>query len=147
MATPTLPIDPSMGSGHGFTHGPPDALKTTDLELYNYLQMIHSHIFGLEGSTGDITAFHDAGTHNQLSQASAISDASGAAIASSTVSVDSADATAGSEAGQVTLMNELKADVNSHITEFNTIPAIVTALQSKVNALLASLRTAKVIAT
>lgn len=146
MATNSQPITPAMGDGHGFTHGPPDALKTQDFELYNYLQMVHSHIFGLEGQTGDISSFHDEGTHAQVSQGAAITDVSGSAR-KTILTIDSADPTNGSETSQVTLLTELKADLTTFFTEYNANIDILTQLSTNFNSLLASLRNGGVIAT
>ena len=135
-----------MGGGLAHPDGPPLSLRTTDFELYNYLQMIHSHIFGLGADTGDVNAFHNVGTHAQVTQGTTVADVSGAATATK-ISVDSADATNASEASQTTLENEVKADLNSLVTEYNVIVATVGETKTKLNALLASLRAAGGIAT
>lgn len=140
-------LTPTMGQGQAHPDGPPISLRNSNFELYNYLQMIHSHLFGLGGDTGDIDAFHkELGTHSQVNQGTAVTDLSGT-ITASTIMVDSADATNGSETSQVTLGNEMKSDLNNHITEYNLAVVQLNSLVSKFNALLASLRAGKVIAT
>lgn len=142
----TIPTTPTMGAGLAHPDGPPASLKDSNFELYNYLQMIHSHIFGLGGDTGDLDAFHKIGTHELVSQGIKVSEIS-ATVTASVISVDSADATNASETSQVTLENELKGDVNNLITEYNTAIATLSGFKTNFNALLTSLRTAKVIAT
>jgi hypothetical protein len=73
---------------------------------------------------------HGVGNHNVLDQGNDVTDAS-----ASTLSITSPDADATYSANEQTLINELKADFNSHITEYNTF-------LGKLNELLANLRTA-----
>lgn len=142
----TTPLSPTMGEGHGFTHGPPDTLKTENFELYNYLQMLHSHLFGLEGDTGDVHAFHDEGSHGQLSQAAAVADMT-LTLEETEQSVDSADPTGGSEASQITAIIEIKDDLNDFFDEYNDTITALGEVKTKLNALLAALRAAGILAT
>lgn len=143
------PITPTMGEGLAHPDGPPSTLKDSNFELYNYLQMIHSHIFGLGGDTGDISAFHEVGTHKEVSQGAAVANLAGDAGEVTQILVELADAAGGYDAAERDLINELKADLNSLIAEYNILVATLNAANPKttINALLASLRAAGVIAT
>ena len=107
---------PTLGSGQSYSH-PPDAIQTLSPELYNYLYMLHTHIFGVgPDATGDLDtdnlsdSLHTAATtgHKDLTQGEAVAD-------------------------QNQTESVVTADFNALVVQFN--------------ALLASLRTAKVIGT
>ena len=109
---------------------------------------------------------HGAGSHKDLDQAAAVDDASASGAAASTaaaasvVAITSADPDGTYSANEQALLLELKTDVNTLVDDVNNIEAAVnanaavvttltTALDAtiaKLNALLAALRAAKVVA-
>jgi len=140
-------------------------------EGFEYLTMIHQLLFSLDPSgagtldtdningaltdtdTTDHAAFtgvttyqhHGAGGHYALDQAAASVDATGGTA--STVSVTAADADATYDAAEQGLLNELKADLNTLVTDVNAINTALDGVVTSVNDLKAKLRTAGVLAT
>ena len=174
--------EPKVGSGLAY-EGPPFEIMSLNPKLYDYLLMIHVRLFGIPTGAGDlddynvdgasltgilhanlasITAFqhHGATGHDALLKATASTDASASSVSvsnnQSTVSVDSADST--DLPTVLTLANEIKADVNTLVSNFNTAEAeirgdvntLVTdlnAVKDSLNDLRAKLRTANLLAT
>lgn len=174
--------EPSLGGGLAYS-GPPTEIIKIDPKLFDYLLMIHASVFGIPTGSGDlnnvnidganlttilhtnlvgVTAFqhHGATGHDDLLEAAASTDASASTVSlssnQSAVSVTSADAT---DLPTVqTLANEIKADVNTLVSNFNTaeteirgdVNQIVTdlnAVKTSLNDLKAKLRTANLLAT
>lgn len=170
-----MPI-PSIGAGPSY-EAPPQELMEINQKLYDYLYMLHIRLFGASGGAGDLdsvniasiphsitspTAYdhHGAGTHSGLDKATASTDASASTVSvsnnQSAVNVTSADAT--DLATVITLANEIKADVNTLVSNFNTAEAeirsdvnqLVTdlnAIRTNLNNLKAVMRTANLLAT
>lgn len=142
---------PTLGQGQSYPL-PPESLRAVSPELYDYLYMTHIRIFGMPGSTGDLDSdnistggFNVHGTssgHTSIVKGTAVSDASTASA--SAVSVTDASVPARTGAEQDTMLDELKADVNTLVSDYNSV---ITALATVVNNLLASLRTANSIST
>ena len=174
--------EPKVGSGLAY-EGPPYEIMHINPKLYDCLLMIHVRLFGIPTGAGDlddynvngasltgvlhanlasVTSFqhHGATGHDALLKASASTDASASSVSvsnnQSTVSVDSADST--DLPTVLTLANEIKADVNTLVSNFNTAEAeirgdvntLVTdlnAVKTSLNDLKAKLRTANLLAT
>ena len=174
--------EPKVGSGLAY-EGPPYEIMHINPKLYDYLLMIHVRLFGIPTGAGDlddynvngasltgvlhgnlasVTAFqhHGATGHDALLKASASTDASASSVSvsnnQSAVSVDSADST--DLPTVITLTNEIKADVNTLVSNFNTaeleirgdVNTLVTdlnAVKDSLNDLRAKLRTANLLAT
>ena len=174
--------EPKVGSGLAY-EGPPFEIIHINPKLYDYLLMIHVRLFGIPTGAGDlddynvngasltgvlhgnlasVTAFqhHGATGHDALLKASASTDASASSVSvsnnQSAVSVDSADST--DLPTVITLTNEIKADVNTLVSNFNTaeseirgdVNTLVTdlnAVKTSLNDLKTKLRTANLLAT
>ena len=174
--------EPKVGSGLAY-EGPPYEIMHINPKLYDYLLMIHVRLFGIPTGAGDlddynvngasltgvlhgnlasVTAFqhHGATGHDALLKASASTDASASSVSvsnnQSAVSVDSADST--DLPTVITLTNEIKADVNTLVSNFNTaeleirgdVNTLVTdlnAVKDSLNDLRAKLRTANLLST
>ena len=174
--------EPKVGSGLAY-EGPPFEIMSLNPKLYDYLLMIHVRLFGIPTGAGDlddynvngasltgvlhanlasVTSFqhHGATGHDALLKAAASTDASASSVSvsnnQSAVSVDSADST--DLPTVLTLANEIKADVNTLVSNFNTAEAeirgdvntLVTdlnAVKTSLNDLKAKLRTANLLAT
>jgi len=176
--------EPKVGSGLAY-EGPPFEIIHINPKLYDYLLMIHVRLFGIPTGAGDlddynvdgasltgilhanlasITAFqhHGATGHDALLKATASTDASASSVSvsnnQSTVSVTTADADATYDSAEQNLINEIKADVNTLVSNFNTaeseirgdVNTLVTdlnAIKTSLNDLKAKLRTANLLAT
>ena len=174
--------EPKVGSGLAY-EGPPFEIMHINPKLYDYLLMIHVRLFGIPTGAGDlddynvngasltgvlhgnlasVTAFqhHGATGHDALLKADASTDASASSVSvsnnQSAVSVDSADST--DLPTVITLTNEIKADVNTLVSNFNTaeleirgdVNTLVTdlnAVKDSLNDLRAKLRTANLLST
>jgi len=174
--------EPKVGSGLAY-EGPPFEIIHINPKLYDYLLMIHVRLFGIPTGAGDlddynvdgasltgilhanlasITAFqhHGATGHDALLKATASTDASASSVSvsnnQSAVSVDTADST--DLPTVITLTNEIKADVNTLVSNFNTaeleirgdVNTLVTdlnAVKDSLNDLRAKLRTANLLST
>lgn len=141
---------PSL-SGTGMTYEtPPVSIKAQNLELYDYLLVLHQRLFGVGGTGGDqgldnvnseVFNVHTAPGHNDLAQGDAI-DTLGAAQTAQIVELADAGGTYG--APERDLVNEIKADLNTFLGEYNED---MSEISDAFNALLTSLRNAKVIKT
>ena len=174
--------EPKVGSGLAY-EGPPYEIMHINPKLYDYLLMIHVRLFGIPTGAGDlddynvngasltgvlhgnlasVTAFqhHGATGHDALLKADASTDASASLVSvsnnQSAVSVDSADST--DLPTVITLTNEIKADVNTLVSNFNTaesemrgdVNTLVTdlnAVKTSLNDLKTKLRTANLLST
>ena len=174
--------EPKVGSGLAY-EGPPYEIMHINPKLYDYLLMIHVRLFGIPTGAGDlddynvngasltgvlhgnlasVTAFqhHGATGHDALLKAAASTDASASTVSvsnnQSAVSVDTADST--DLPTVITLTNEIKADVNTLVSNFNTaeleirgdVNTLVTdlnAVKDSLNDLRAKLRTANLLST
>ena len=174
--------EPKVGSGLAY-EGPPFEIMSLNPKLYDYLLMIHVRLFGIPTGAGDlddynvngasltgvlhanlasVTSFqhHGATGHDALLKAAASTDASASSVSvsnnQSAVSVDSADST--DLPTVITLANEIKADVNTLVSNFNTaeseirgdVNTLVTdlnAVKTSLNDLKAKLRTANLLST
>lgn len=176
---------PQLGNGPAYEI-PPEDIIVLSPKLYDYLLMIHAQLFGVPTGTGalndinvnqsshsnlsGVTSYqhHGAGQHSALAQAAASSDASASSVSVTTanatvsavaVTTADADATYGTE--EQNLINELKADLNTLVTDVNTsanlaneikgdVNTLVTdvnAIRTSLNGLKAVLRTAGLLAT
>ena len=174
--------EPKVGSGLAY-EGPPFEIMHINPKLYDYLLMIHVRLFGIPTGAGDldnynvngasltgvlhgnlasVTAFqhHGATGHDALLKAAASTDASASTVSvsnnQSAVSVDTADSI--DLPSVITLANEIKADVNTLVSNFNTaeseirgdVNTLVTdlnAVKTSLNDLKTKLRTANLLAT
>ena len=179
--------NPSLGAGLAY-EGPPPEIMAIDPKLFDYLLMLHARLFGIPTGSGDlddvnvngasltlssnttyvhsnlatVTAFqhHGATGHDALLKATASTDATASTVSlsnnQSAVSVTSADST--DLPTVITLANEIKADVNTLVSNFNTaeteirgdVNQIVTdlnAVKDSLNNLKAVMRTANLLAT
>lgn len=147
---------PKLANGTAFDL-PPESIKETNPDLYEYLIMFHIRAFGVLGGTGDldadninglltdtvdhnefinVTAFqhHGAGSHDEVDKASSSSD-----VPASTVSVTASDAGTVSSsdatdlATVIVLANEIKADYNAAVILINELKADLGTLVTDVN--------------
>ena len=169
---------PILGSGPAW-EGPPISLMATSPEVYDYLLMIHVLLFGSVGTGSldsvNVTALthaslltvtpyqhHGAGNHSGLDKAATSADASASTVNlsnnQSAVSVTEPDADATYGAAERDLINELKADLNTLVSNFNTaeteirgdVNQVVTDLNAVItsmNGLKAVMRTAGLLTT
>lgn len=141
---------PTLGQGQSYPL-PPESLKTINLELYEYLYMLHIRMFGPPGGTGDLDAdnistggFNVHGStsgHTAIVKGTAVANA---AFTASLIEVTDASVVPRTGTEQDTMLDELKADLNTFITDTTTA---LTTVQTTLNSLLASLRTANSIST
>ena len=138
-----------------------------DLDDYNIngaSLILTSNTTVVHANLASVTAFqhHGATGHDALLKASASTDASASSVSvsnnQSTVSVTTADADATYDTAEQDLINEIKADVNTLVSNFNTaeseirgdVNTLVTdlnAVKTSLNDLKAKLRTANLLST
>jgi hypothetical protein len=151
----------------------------TNPEVYDYLLMIHILLFGSAG-TGSldsvnvsalthaglltVTSYqhHGSGSHSGLDKAATSADAAASTVSlsnnQSAVSVTEPDAVGAYGAEEIALINELKADLNTLVSNFNTaeteirgdVNQVVTdlnAVVTSVNGLKAVMRMAGLLTT
>lgn len=105
-----------------------------------------SDVHGATGRTVGTGDAATAGTRGAVFRGVAVADAATSSAASTaTITTADADATYGTE--ERDLLNELKADHNTLVGQYNTLQGDVVALAAQLNALLASERAAGQIAT
>jgi hypothetical protein len=135
----------------------PEPPLTGNVEFDQYMLENHRRTYGLGGGIGDLDTdningeltdtkshpeftevaayqHHGTGDHDVLDQGADVANAT-----ASTLEITTADADATYGTPERDLINELKADFNLHIPEYNTL------VNDVVNAVLASLRAANLI--
>ena len=149
MPTAQLPGGPAFDL-------PPRTLRRVSEDLYEYLFLLHTRLFGAGGLGGDlddtnigglahtkttgVSAYqhHGSDAHGDMVRASAVTNAPAVPAATSTAPasisliIASADADATYDANEQALLNELKADVNTLITATNNLQTSVILIRTDV---------------
>lgn len=135
---------------------PPETAKKFDREIYLWLNRIYIRLSQaqqilwdqLDTSAGTATTT----SRGLVLKAAAVSDATASTASGSTSSVSVTSPNATDLASAITLVNEIKADVNTLVSNVNTLAGdldtVVSDLNAtitQVNAALASLRTSGVL--